>query len=136
MVPNDLTHSSRKTRYNEFHGAVLSLANSEIIKAVNTLMAVTLTSKKYFIVFKVCDLLGNSVGKRNDISRSRRTSVLCAQCCNTAAKNRIPCNAHLCAGRNMRKCYLCFSKHRLGLFYEKGNHVLKNHRCMHIECLH
>ncbi|XP_071181496.1 uncharacterized protein [Mytilus edulis] len=47
----------------------------------------------------VCDLLGNSVGKRGDISRSRRTSVLCAQCCNSAPRNTIPCNAHLCDDR-------------------------------------
>ncbi|XP_071179605.1 uncharacterized protein [Mytilus edulis] len=56
----------------------------------------------------VCDLLGNAVGRRDDISRSRRTSVLCAQCCNTAAKNRIPCNAHLCTGRPT--CLFCDSE--------------------------
>ncbi|CAG2219608.1 unnamed protein product [Mytilus edulis] len=39
------------------------------------------------------------------MSRSRRTSVVCAQCCNTAPKNRIPCNAQLC---DDRKCYLVY----------------------------
>ncbi|VDI24329.1 Hypothetical predicted protein [Mytilus galloprovincialis] len=55
----------------------------------------------------VCDLLGNAVGKRDDISRSRRTSVVCAQCCNTAPKNRIPCNAQLCDDR--LTCLSCHS---------------------------
>ncbi|XP_071179606.1 uncharacterized protein [Mytilus edulis] len=55
----------------------------------------------------VCDLLGNAVGKRDDMSRSRRTSVVCAQCCNTAPKNRIPCNAQLCDDR--LTCLSCHS---------------------------
>ncbi|XP_071177696.1 uncharacterized protein [Mytilus edulis] len=55
----------------------------------------------------VCDLLGNAVGKRDDMSRSRRTSVVCAQCCNTAPKNKIPCNAQLCDDR--LTCLSCHS---------------------------
>ncbi|XP_076107700.1 uncharacterized protein LOC143075976 isoform X3 [Mytilus galloprovincialis] len=56
----------------------------------------------------VCDLLGNAVGKRDVIGRSRRTSVLCAQCCNTAPRNNIPCNAHLCDNRLW--CLSCHSE--------------------------
>ncbi|XP_063397551.1 uncharacterized protein LOC134681842 isoform X2 [Mytilus trossulus] len=56
----------------------------------------------------VCDLLENAVGKRDVIGRSRRTSVLCAQCCNTASRNNIPCNAHLCDNRMF--CLSCHSE--------------------------